>query len=491
VTRQIRQLGIGLMVCFLILFIQLNRLAVIDAKQLNANPNNTREILRDFNKPRGTITTADGKLIARSVPSADTRFELQREYPEGALYGPITGFYSFTLGSSGVEKTYNDELAGRTLDLSLQDLKDLFVDKEHVGNLTLTIRDDLQRAASDALGDREGAVVALDPRTGAILALVSFPTYDPNVLADHDTTKAGEAQKAMDADPEKPRLARSYQDRFFPGSTFKVVTSTAALTSGTVTVDNPRFPTATSYTPPGTNRPIRNFDGESCGGDLRDALRVSCNSVFAEMGVKTGAEAMVQTAERFGFNHEVPIDLTNPAESRFPDVEHFFRNTPALAQSSIGQNDVAATPLQMAMVAAAVANGGKIMKPHVLQDVRDTDGNVVDRYDEGEWRTAMDPGTAAQLHDAMLEVVRSGTATRLAVPGFTVGGKTGTAQLGLDPPRSHAWIIGFAGPENGEPTIAVAALVEGQPELSSATGGRIAAPIAQAVLKAYLEHGGG
>jgi peptidoglycan glycosyltransferase len=490
-TRQIRQLGIGLMVCFLILFVQLNRLAVVDAKRLNANPNNTREILRDFNEPRGTITTADGKLIARSVPSADSRFELQREYPEGPLYGPITGFYSFTLGSAGVEKVYNDELAGRTLDLSLQDLRDLFVDKERVGNLTLTIRDDLQRVASDALGTREGAVVALDPRTGATLAMVSFPTFDPNVLADHNTDAAADAQRAMDADPEKPRLARSYQDRFFPGSTFKVVTSTAALTSGTVTVDEPKFPVATSYTPPGTNRPIRNFDGESCGGDLRAALRVSCNSVFAEMGVKTGADAMVQTAERFGFNHEVPIDLTNPAESRFPEADHFVRNTPALAQSSIGQNDVAATPLQMAMVAAAVANDGRIMKPHVLQDVRDTDGNVVDRYDEEEWRTAMDPGTAALLRDAMLEVVRSGTATRLAVPGFTVGGKTGTAQLGLDPPRSHAWIIGFAGPEGGEPTIAVAALVEGQPELSSATGGRIAAPIAQAVLRAYLENGGG
>jgi peptidoglycan glycosyltransferase len=490
VTRQIKQLGIGLMVCFLILFVQLNRLAVVDAKRLNANPNNTREILRDFNKPRGTITTADGKLIARSVPSPDSRFELQREYPEGALYGPITGFYSFTLGSSGVEKTYNDELAGRTLDLSLRDLGDLFVDKEHVGNLTLTIRDDLQRIASDALGQREGAVVALDPRTGAILALVSYPTFDPNVLADHDTDAAAAAQRAMDADPEKPRLARSYQDRFFPGSTFKVVTATAALTSGTVTVDEPKFPVATSYTPPGTTRPIRNFDGESCGGALRDALRVSCNSVFAEMGIKTGGDEMVKTAERFGFNHEVPIDLTNPAESTFP-TEFTSRNQPALAQSSIGQNDVAATPLQMAMVAAAVANGGKVMKPHVLQDVRDTDGNVVDRYDEEEWRTAMDPGTAALLRDVMHEVVASGTATRLAVPGFLVGGKTGTAQLGIDPPRSHAWIIGFAGPENGEPTIAVAALVEGQPELSSATGGRIAAPIAQAVLKAYLTSGGG
>jgi peptidoglycan glycosyltransferase len=196
---------------------------------------------------------------------------------------------------------------------------------------------------------------------------------------------------------------------------------------------------------------------------------------------------MIDAADHFGFNHRIPIDLTNPATSVFPDAEHYVRNEPALAQSAIGQNDVSATPLQMALVAAAVANGGKIMTPHVLHDVRDTDGNVVDTYDDDVWRTAMDPGTAGLLRDAMYGVVDGGTATRLDVPGFAVGGKTGTAQLGIDPPRSHAWIIGFAGPEGEEPTIAVAVIVNGQPEASSQTGGRVAAPIAQAVLKAYLQ----
>lgn len=489
-TRQIRQLGIGLMACFAVLFLQLNRISVLDASRLNDNPNNTREILRDFNQPRGTVTTADGVVIARSVESGNERFELQREYPEGPLYGPITGFFSFTLGSSGVEKTYNDELAGRTLDLSLQELGDLFVDKDRVGNLTLSVRDDLQRIASEGLGDRQGAVVALDPRDGSILALVSNPTFDPNVLANHDTDAAGDAQLALDADPEKPRLARSYQDRFFPGSTFKVVTSAAALTSGTATLDEPEYPVRTGYTPPLTDRPIRNFGGESCGGNLLEALRVSCNAIFAELGVQAGPEAMIDAAEAFGFNERPPIDLTDAARSVFPAASHFERNTPALAQSAIGQNDVAATPLQMALVAAAVANDGVIMKPHVLKDVRDTDGNVVDRYDDGEWRTAVDPGTAGLLREAMYAVVDSGTATRLDVPGFAVGGKTGTAQLGLDPPRAHAWIIGFAGPEGGEPSIAIAVLVEGVDEVSSQTGGRVAAPIAQAVLQAYLRSDG-
>ena len=484
-TKQIRHLGIGLMVCFLVLFLQLNRLTVIDQAKLNDNPNNTREILRDFSQPRGTITTSDGELIARSVPTND-RFKLQREYPDGPLYAAVTGYFSFTLGSAGVEKTYNDELAGRTQGLSLQHLGDLFVQKDKVGDVTVTLRDDLQRIAQQQLGSREGSVVAIDPRTGAILALYSNPAYDPNVLADHDTNKASSAAQALDANPDRPRLNRSYQERYFPGSTFKVVTATAALESGKFTMDSPSFPVATEYTPPGTTRPLHNFGGEACGGNLLNALKVSCNTVFAQVGVQVGADQMIQTAQDFGFDHDVPIDLTNPAQSTFPT--DFTRNTPALAQSAFGQSDVSATPLQMAMVAAAVANKGSMMKPHVLEEVRDADARVIKRYHPSEWRRAMDPQTAQLLHDAMLTVVESGTATRLAVPGFTVGGKTGTAQLGLDPPRSHAWIIGFAGPEGQAPTIAVAVIVQGQPEVSSATGGRIAAPIAQALLKAYLQH---
>jgi penicillin-binding protein A len=482
-TRQIRLLGIGLLACFVVLFAQLNRLTVFQAAELNDNPNNTREILRDFSQPRGTVVTADGVVIAQSVPSND-RFELQRQYPEGGLFAALTGYYSFTLGSAGVEKTYNDELAGRTLDLTLQDISDLFVDKDRTGDLTLTVRADLQRLAAQQLGEREGSVVAIDPRNGEILAMVSFPSYDPNLLADHDTTAAANVATLLDASPDKPRLARAYQDRFFPGSTFKVVTATAALTSGAITADQPSYPVGISYTPPGTTRPLQNFGGSSCGGALFEVLRVSCNTAFAQMGVDTGGDAMVSTAEAFGFNQDVPIDLTRPATSNFPT--DFAHNTPAIAQSAIGQNDVAATPLQMAMVAGAFANDGVVMVPHVLRDVRDTDGNIVDTYKPKPWTTAMDRGTAALMRDAMVGVVEHGTASRLKVPGFVVGGKTGTAQLGTDPPRSHAWIIGYGGPPGEVPTIAVAVIVEGQEGASEQTGGRVAAPIAQALLQAYL-----
>lgn len=482
-TRQIRTLGIALMVCFAVLFVQLNRLTVFQASSLNNKPSNTRAILRDFSHPRGTVTTADGVIIAQSVPSGD-RFELQREYPEGALFAAITGYYSFTLGSAGVERTYNDELAGRTLDLSFQDLRDLFVVKDRVGDLNLSVRADLQRIAAEKLGDRKGSVVAVDPRNGEILAMVSFPTYDPNLLADHDTNAAAAVATSLDASQDKPRLSRAYQERFFPGSTFKVVTATAALTSGAISVDEPTYPVRTSYTPPGTDRPLQNFGGSSCGGALFQVLRISCNTAFAQMGVDTGADAMIATAERFGFNKSVPIDLTRPARSNFPT--DFKRNIPALAQSAIGQNDVSATPLQMALVAAAVANDGEIMVPHVLRTVRDSDGNIVDTYGPKRWLTAMDRGTAALMRDAMLGVVEQGTATRLKVPGFMVGGKTGTAQLGTDPPRSHAWIIGYGGPPGEAPSIAIAVIVEGQEGASEQTGGRVAAPIAQAVLQTYL-----
>ena len=273
------------------------------------------------------------------------------------------------------------------------------------------MRDDLQRIATEQLGQREGSVVALDPRTGEILTMVSFPSYDPNVLANHNTTEAAIAQELLDASPEKPRLAALLPGAVLPG---------LHLQGGDGHRRHPprwrhrrraRLPASrSSYTPPGTTRPIRNFGGSSCGGALFEILRVSCNTAFAQMGVDTGPDPMVEVSEDFGFNQAVPIDLTAPARSNFPT--DFEQNLPALAQSSIGQNDVAATPLQMAMVAAAVANGGEVMAPHVLRDVRDPDGNVVDTYDPEVWTTAMDEPTANLMREAMRGVVESGTATR-------------------------------------------------------------------------------
>ena len=260
-TRQIRLLGVGLMVCFLVLFVQLNRLTVFQAAELNDNPVNTREILRDFSQPRGSVSTADGVVIARSVPSGD-RFEFQREFPEGPLFAHVTGFFSFTLGQlRGGEDL--QRRAGRPHHRPPVPGPRATCSSTRTASATSPSASGRtsSRSPPSSSGEREGSVVALDPRTGEILALVSFPTYDPNLLANHDTAIAAEVQRLLDADADKPRLARTYQDRFFPGSTFKVVTATAGITRGGVTADEPVYPISSGFTAPGTTRPLRNFGG--------------------------------------------------------------------------------------------------------------------------------------------------------------------------------------------------------------------------------------
>jgi penicillin-binding protein A len=490
VNRQISKLGVGLILCFLVLFVQLNRVTVFGAQELRDHPQNNRTILRDYDAPRGTIVTADEVVVARSVPNpTGARFERTREYPEGDLFAHTVGYFALNLGATGVEDAYNAELAGRTLDLSFRSLEDLFVERDRVGDVRLTLRADAQRVARDQLGERQGSVVAIDPRTGELLALWSWPSFDPNAIASQDFQAANDVYQVLRADSRNPLLPKSYRERFFPGSTFKVVTAGAGLESGAVTEQSPAYPVATEYVPPQTTRPLRNFGGSTCGGALFDIMRVSCNTAFAQMAVDLGPGTMIDVAERFGFNDRPPLGLPSVARSAFPT--DFDQNLPALAQAGIGQNDVSSSPLQMALVAAAVANEGRIMAPTVLADVRDDDGSVVEDPEPSEWRRPLSPQNADVLRRAMIEVVQRGTARNLGIPGVEVGGKTGTAQLGTDPPRSHAWIIGFAGQPGQPASVAVAVIVEGQPGASEQTGGQVAAPIARAVMETVLAAQGG
>jgi peptidoglycan glycosyltransferase len=454
---------------------------VLRADRYNANPANIRAVTRDYGRPRGQILSADGAVLARSVADAG-HFKRRREYPEHALFGQLTGFFSFTYGSDGVEKGYNAELAGRSSKGSVKNLVDLLVDQEHTNDVVLSVDKRIQQAAKDALGDRAGSVVAIDPRDGSILAMWGFPSYDPEPLSQTDQGGARESWTLLNLDPAKPLLPRPFRETFFPGSTFKVVTSAAGLSSGAVHPDQPVYPRESQFLPPHTTRPIKNFGGESCGGNLVDILRISCNTAFARMGVDLGADTLVGQARKFGFGTRPPLDLPAVAASPIADPAFFKQNVPLLAQTAIGQNTVRATPLQMALVAASIANGGVLMTPHVLKEVRDDQGQVVSRYQAKPWQTAVDPQVAAILRDAMVGVVESGTATRLAVPGVRTAGKTGTAQIGNG--KSHAWIIGFAPAE--APRVAVAVIVESQSGASEATGGRVAAPIAQKVLMAAL-----
>jgi penicillin-binding protein A len=335
------------------------------------------------------------------------------------------------------------------------------------------------------LGQRRGAVVALDPQTGGVLALWDYPSYDPNLLSTHDLEEARAAREFLQPDnPDSALIATSYQDRYFPGSTFKVVVGSSGLKFGEVTTESPVYPTEASWVPPQTTRPLAN--SHTCGGALFEILEQSCNTSFARMAVETlGADRTIEGAEAFGFNDTPPIDLPDPVESSFPT--DFTDNTPALAQSAIGQFEVAAAPLQMAMAAAGIANDGAIMTPYVVDELLDGDGDVIESHDEEVWRQPISAEQAAIMRDAMRGVVDTGTASSLAGLPYDVGAKTGTAQLGTDPPSSHAWMIAWAGPEGGEPEIAVAVLVEGIPgQGTEATGNDLAGPIAAAIIETYL-----
>ncbi|HUP85384.1 MAG TPA: penicillin-binding protein 2 [Acidimicrobiales bacterium] len=476
--RQIRRVGVVLMALFVVLFVQLNYLQVFHREALANDPRNTRVAVKDFSQARGQIIASDGTVLAKSVPTDDA-FERQRQYPTGDLFGHLTGFFSFSYGTTGIERTYRDELAGR--DLGFRNLKDVLVERTVTGDVFLTVDKNLQQLARDALGEKRGSVVALDASTGAVLAMWSFPSFDPNPLAGHDQRQVQDTYTFLNASPAKPLQAKTYQETFAPGSTFKVITSAAALER------NPEvaarvYPSLKVLDLPQTKATLPNFGGSTCGGAMADLLRVSCNTGFAQMGLDLGAEALHGEAGDFGFNDRPPLDLPARARSVFPSPDEFKRDLPGLAKSAIGQESVRATPLQMALVAAGVINGGSIMKPHLLAEVKDSDGNSVREYEPGEWKRPVSPEVAQQLKDLMILVATSGTATRAQVPGAVVGGKTGTAQTTGD--NAHAWFIGFG--EAGGRKVAVSVIVESQEGLSEATGGRVAAPIAQQVLKAAL-----
>jgi peptidoglycan glycosyltransferase len=479
-NRQIRRLGVAMLVLFGALFVQLNIVQVLRADEYADKPGNTRAVVRDYSRPRGQIGSADGSVLARSIDVKDTD-QRAREYPEGELFGHITGYFSLRYNKDGIERAYNEDLAGRGGVENVGNVVDLLLDDDHSRDVRLTIQKPVQEAARAALGDKPGAVVAIDPRDGSILALWSFPSYDPEAISQLNNKASEQGWGLLNADPRKPLLPRAFRESYFPGSTFKVVTASAGLASGAVTPDTPDFKRQKEYVPPQTRTPIHNFGNSTCGGTLFEILRVSCNTAFAEMGVLVGGEHLVGTAQDFGFNDRAPIDLPAVAKSAIQSPDFFEQNIPLLAQTAIGQL-VRATPLQMALVAAGIANGGEIMKPHVMADIRDRDGAVVRKFHPEVWRRAVGGDIASVVRDAMVEVARNGTAKALQVSGVTTAGKTGTAQLGNG--TSHAWIIGFAPAE--APRVAIAVIVEAQPGASEQTGGRVAAPIGQAVLEAAL-----
>jgi peptidoglycan glycosyltransferase len=479
-NRQVRRVGLVVVGCFVALFVQLNYLQVVKADSLANDTRNVRAVKRAFSDPRGEIITADGTIVARSQP-VDDQFERLRTYPTGPLFGHVSGFFSFNYGASGVEHVYNADLSGRRAEQQFRNLGDWLIGKERTGDAVLTLSNAAQQAAREALGERKGSVVVLDPSTGEIVAMWSFPSYDPTPLSSHSPREAQEAFDGYTKDAENPMLARAYRERYPPGSTFKVVTAATAIETGTASTQT-GYPSIRFLDLPLTDKNLANFGGGNCGGTMADSFRRSCNTTFGQIGLDLG-ERLIDGMKAFGITEDVPFDLPE-ARSAGPAPGTFEKRKPDFAYAGIGQGNVAVTPLQMATVAGAIANGGVLMAPHVVRSIRDTDGRVVRRIGPDEWKRAVQPTTAAAVTQMMIDVVKRGTGTAAAVPGHTVAGKTGTAET-ADGQPPHAWFIGFAPAE--APRFAIAVIVENGGDVGDeATGGRVAAPVAGQVLARLL-----
>jgi Cell division protein FtsI/penicillin-binding protein 2 len=482
----IRRVGIAVTALMLLLVAQLTYLQVVDAKTLAHDPRNGRDILKDLRAPRGTIISADDQILAISKPSHDV-YKLQREYPQGALVSQVVGYQSLVIGTTGLEKTYNDVLTGNGgSKLGLRDVVDFFRGTKRVGNLKTSLRVDVQLVVKNALGEQKGSVVVIEPKTGEIVAMYSNPTFDPQPLAGHRADPVQQYFNLLKNAPDNPALPRAYREIYPPGSTFKVVTTTAALDTGVATLDRV-FPTNQSLPIPQSDKPIANFGGHSCGGDLIAVFTASCNTAFARLGLDLGNQ-FPPAMRRFGIYDTPPLDIApGSVASTGPAFDSFENNKPRFALAGIGQGDVFTTPLQMALIASAIADHGVIMRPHVATAVTDDQGRLSAPIKRSPWRRATSAATAATVRDLMIQVVEHGTGTAAKIPGITVAGKTGTAQTtpGENP---HAWFVAFAPAE--QPRYAIAVIVEhGGNQGGDATGGHLAAPIAQKILKYLLVPG--
>ena len=487
-NRPLRRVALVMFVLFGALFVNINYLQVLRADELADDNRNTRKLIEEYDLQRGSMVVGRGGQqveIARSIET-DGRYRFERRYPDGELYAHLTGFYSIVYGRSALEDTANDLLVGDAPEAFARNLSTFLSGRERQGDdIVLTVQPRVQEAARDALGDREGAVVALNPQNGAVLAVWANPSYDPNELSTFDREAATQYWESSEEERRNGALRETYP----PGSTFKLVTAAAALEDGVQPDDT--FPDPQEYTPPLTTRGIPNFGGGLCNGGspltLTDALAVSCNTVFARLGNDVGPEKLVAQAERFGVNQDWENYL-NTVPSAIPEE----LDPPATAQSAIGQRDVRVTPLQMAMISAAIANDGVLIEPRVIDRVQQFDGRVVREFDpeplsvggtdDGQ---AISPETATALQEMMLAVVTDGSGSGAAIDGVDVAGKTGTAQV-ADGTNPTVWFTGFAPVD--DPVVAVAVVVPNGGDVGAeATGGAVAAPIARAVMEAALQ----
>jgi peptidoglycan glycosyltransferase len=483
----LRRLSVTIMVLIVLLLANATFTQVFAADGYRTDPRNQRVLLDEYSRQRGQIS-AGGQLLAYSV-STNGRFRFLRVYPNPQTYAPVTGFYSLQYSSSGLERAEDTILNGSDERLFGRRLADFFTGRDpRGGNVSTTINPQVQQAAWDAMERGcdpacKGAVVALEPSTGKILAMVSAPSYDPNQLASHDGSEQSAAWQRLRDNPDNPLVNRAISETYPPGSTFKVITTAAALQAGT-TPDSPL--TAAARIPlPDSTATLENYGGSTCGNGptatLREAFARSCNTAFVQLGIDTGADRLRGAARAFGLDDaplQIPLQVADSTVGPIDDAA-------ALGMSSIGQKDVAVTPLQNAMVAATIANDGVTMAPYLVDGLKGPDLSNIATTAPQELRRAVSPQVAATLTDLMVGAEQV-TQQKGAIAGVQIASKTGTAEHGTDPRNTppHAWYIAFAPAQ--APKVAVAVLVENGGDRLSATGGAVAAPIGRATIAAAL-----
>jgi peptidoglycan glycosyltransferase len=468
-----------IVVLFVLLIAFTSRWTIFQADALNDNALNHRPLLETLRIPRGAIRAADGTVLARSRPvgTGDLRTYTRVYPPAASPFAHILGYSFARTGQAGTELERNDELTGKSNDVKT--IVDQLTGKQQTGDDVLTTLDPkVQRAALNGLAGRKGAVVALDPRTGAVKAMASYPGYDPSAL------RTPSAKRSLDTDRDSPMFNRATQSAYAPGSTFKVVTAVAALDSGKYTPGS----TLSGKSPIKISGvPLANFNGEQFGViDLTTALTHSVNTVWAQVAVAVGKGKLASTMDKLGFDREPPVDY--PSSQMRPSGEYKggrllspLSRFVDVGRMGIGQDKLQVTPMQMAMVAAAVANGGVLMRPHIASRIIDRDGRTVKKIGTHVESHAMKASTAQQVGQMMANVVKEGTGTAAALQGIDVAGKTGTAEVGSCPTGNQVSFIGFA------PVVHPRAAVAVTVECAAGQGGTVAAPIAKQVLEAMLQ----
>ncbi|GAA2794096.1 penicillin-binding protein 2 [Kitasatospora sp. CM 4170] len=481
-NKPIRRVSIFCLVLILALMVRTNWVQGVQAESWATNKNNKRQEFDRYAHPRGNIIVG-GQPVTSSEFVNGLRYKYKRTWIDGPMYAPVTG-YTSAFQSTGLENLEDGILSGTDDRLFFRNTLDMLTgEPKKGGDVVTTINAKAQKAAFDGLGNKKGAVVALDPRTGAILALVSTPSYDPSTFSGFEKSD-GEAWNNLNADTNKPLLNRALRETYPPGSTFKLVTATAAFENGMFQNIDDTTQTPEPYTLPGTKTDLKNESpNERCeNATLKSAMDQSCNTVYGKIGVDLGRDKMRAQAEKFGFNSTVDTPVRTE-KSLYPTA-----STPdGTAMDAIGQHDTRATPLQMAMVSAAIANNGSLMQPYLVDQERSASLTTISKHTEKQFSQPMSPATAQKLQEMMVSVVENGTGKNARISGLQVGGKTGTAQHGEDNAGlPFAWFTSFAKTADGQ-SVAVAVVVEdGSNNRDGISGGRLAAPIAKAVMQAAL-----